>query len=244
MRCPWLQCFQIALFISMCSVTVSAMANIQVFATRLIFDGNKKEASVRIENVSPATALIQTWLEHQKTTPASMPLPFFVTPPLSRIEAQQQNILRIRRTGAALPEDREAVFWLNIKEIPQVVKTENALQFAINTRIKLFFRPANLAICANDAYTKLDWQVVQRESGLALHASNPTPCFITLANLVLNDKEKVDIAATQMLAPFSAAHYDLGSGLTQAAEIHQITYQTINDYGGETPTLKVALPNH
>ncbi len=244
MRSSWLQrCCQITLFISMCSVTISATAGIQVFATRLIFDGNKKEASVRIENASPTAALIQTWLEHNKGTLENTPLPFFVTPPLSRIEGQQQNVLRVRRTGVALPTDREVVFWLNIKEIPQVVKAENALQFAINTRIKLFFRPSDLTICAADAYTKLHWRVVQKESGLALQASNPTPCFITLANLFLNDKDKVDIAAAQMLSPFSDVSYDLGSGAKQAAEIHDVTYQTINDYGGETPALKVQ-PSH
>ncbi len=241
MRCPWLQRFQIALFISMCSVMVSAMADIQVFATRLIFNGNKKEASVRIENASPDATLVQAWLEHNKGTPENMPLPFFVTPPLSRIEGQEQNILRVRRTGAALPTDREAVFWLNIKEIPQVVKAENVLQFAINTRIKLFFRPPGLSVCSGDAYKELHWQIMQKESGLVLQASNLTPCFVTLTNLMLNDKNKVEIAKAQMLEPFGNVHYDLGTDVTQANAIHDVTYKTINDYGGETPALKVPL---
>lgn len=42
--------------------------------------------------------------------------PFIVIPPVSRLEPAQEKILRIVHTkGLSLPDDRESVFWLNIK---------------------------------------------------------------------------------------------------------------------------------
>lgn len=45
-----------------------------------------------------------------------------------------------------MPEDRESMLWLNIKGIPATddVSDKNIVQFAINSRIKLIYRPAAL----------------------------------------------------------------------------------------------------
>lgn len=238
MLSPWLyRCCRILLFISTYSAAISATASIQIFATRLMFEEHKKEAAVRIENTSSDAVLIQTWLEHNaKDVEKNTPLPFFVTPPLSRLEGAQQNTLRVRRTGVLLPTDRESVFWLNIKEIPQVVKADNVLQLAINTRIKLFFRPTTLSVCGKDAYTKLHWAVLKKEKNVILEANNPTPCFITIASLTVNEQEKVTITGVQMIAPFDKVAYNLMH--KEAAEVKYISYQTINEYGGETNPLK------
>lgn len=243
MRSRWLHCCcRILLFISMCSMNMSAIASIQIFATRLLFEEHKKETAVRIENTSADAVLIQTWLEHNTTnTEKNAPLPFFVTPPLSRLEGAQQNTLRVRRTGAALPADRESVFWLNVKEIPQVVKADNVLQFSINTRIKVFFRPTALTVCAKDAYTKLHWAVIKKENNLALEANNPTPCFITLARLTMNEQEKITITGAQMISPFDKVVYDLGQ--KTATDVKYVNYQTINEHGAESRLLK-AIPSY
>lgn len=243
MRSSWLQrCCRVLFFISTYSVTISATAGIQVFATRLMFEEHRKEAAVRIENTNADAVLIQTWLEHNtKDSEKNTPLPFFVTPPLSRLEGTQQNTLRVRRTGATLPTDRESVFWLNIKEIPQVVKADNVLQFAINTRIKLFFRPASLTVCGKDAYTKLHWAVIKKEKHLALEANNPTPCFITIARLAVNEQEKIAITGAQMIAPFDKVAYELSH--KAATDVKNISYQTINEHGAETSLLKM-IPSY
>lgn len=67
--------------------------------------------------------------------------PFVITPPLFRLDAKQNNILRVVRAGGALPGDKESLFWLNVKAIPSAEKKENTLQIAIKTRIKLIFSP-------------------------------------------------------------------------------------------------------
>lgn len=60
--------------------------------------------------------------------------PFTVIPPVSRLEPSQEKILRIIHTkGVSLPDDRESVFWLNIKNIPPSAsnKATNSLEIAV-----------------------------------------------------------------------------------------------------------------
>ena len=53
-------------------------------------------------------------------------------------DTNEENKLRIINTGGNLPQDRESLFWMNIKTIPATEKLDNVntLQIAIKTRIK------------------------------------------------------------------------------------------------------------
>jgi fimbrial chaperone protein len=63
---------------------------------------------------------------------------------------QKENTLRIiDATNNQLPQDRESLFWMNVKAIPSMDKSklsDNTLQLAIISRIKLYYRPAKLAL--------------------------------------------------------------------------------------------------
>ncbi|MCL7707702.1 molecular chaperone, partial [Enterobacter kobei] len=91
--------------------------------------------------------------------PDTAKAPFMVTPPLFRLAAHQDNTLRVVRTGGTLPEDRESLYWLNIKSIPSAAKIEgvNRLQIAIKTRIKLMYRPASVSGKPEDVASALKW---------------------------------------------------------------------------------------
>jgi P pilus assembly chaperone PapD len=59
---------------------------------------------------------------------------------------REKNTLRIiDATNNQLPQDRETLFWMNVKAIPSMDKSklDNTLQLAIISRIKLYYRPAN-----------------------------------------------------------------------------------------------------
>lgn len=63
-----------------------------------------------------------------------------------------------------LPQDRESLFYFNLREIPPKSSKPNTLQLALQTRIKLFYRPAPLAVNPNDK----PWQekvTLTREGG-------------------------------------------------------------------------------
>jgi P pilus assembly chaperone PapD len=121
-------------------------ASITVGGTRLIYNGAENEASLPVSNSKDAVPyLIQSWIELSENSKEQVP--FIVTPPLFRLDGGHENTLRVIYTGeTSLPENRESVFWLNVKSIPSMTRSdENRLLIAVKTRMKLFYRPAALA---------------------------------------------------------------------------------------------------
>ena len=113
----------------------------------------EKQVLLPVTNNDPASVyLIQSWIENagdQKDTQ------FVITPPLFSMQGKKENTLRIiNATNHQLPGDRESLFWVNVKAIPAMEKdqkNENTLQLAIISRIKMFYRPTNLAMAPEEA---------------------------------------------------------------------------------------------
>lgn len=135
-----------------CHSTV-ANAAVALGATRVIYPANQKQVLLPVTNNDPASVyLIQSWIENagdQKDTQ------FVITPPLFSMQGKKENTLRIiNATNHQLPGDRESLFWVNVKAIPAMEKdqkNENTLQLAIISRIKMFYRPTNLAMAPEEA---------------------------------------------------------------------------------------------
>lgn len=201
------------------SVAAAQPGGITVGGTRVIFNGNKKETSLSVTNSDANPYLIQSWAETQAG--ATDKAPFIITPPLFRMEGNQQTQLRIVRTGT-LPEDRESLYWINVKSIPSGTPKEgvNTLQIAIKTRIKLIFRPQTLKGSAGDVTEQITWH----KQGNKLTVKNPTPYVMNFHRVTVGGKEVKD--ATYVL-PMSSATYTL-----PAAASGPISWKLINDYGG------------
>lgn len=48
-----------------------------------------------------------------------------------------------------LAQDKESLYYFNLREIPPKTDKANTLQIALQTRIKLFYRPAGLVVTQN-----------------------------------------------------------------------------------------------
>ncbi|WP_449556203.1 fimbrial biogenesis chaperone [Huaxiibacter chinensis] len=196
----------------------TAHAGVIIGGTRVIFEGNKKEASLSINNPDNAPFLIQSWIE--TASGGQENVPFIITPPLYRLDKGQQNVERIVMTEA-LAQNKESLFWLNIKAIPSASQKENTLQIAVKTRIKLIYRPAALAgsLPEEDA-DKLTWKV----SGNHLQVFNPGR-FVMNFNEVRIGHNKVD-DATYVL-PGATALFNLPAGNPRGS----LSFKLINDFG-------------
>lgn len=220
MKPSWVNPF---LLVTLLIISQSSLAGVIVGGTRVIYDGSKREASLSVKNPEKtAPYLIQSWIEKEPQQGAGK-APFVITPPLFRLDAGQENLLRIIRKSDNLPEDRESVFWLNIKSIPSSEKSDkNQLQITVRTRIKLFYRPASLKDKkAEEAYKAL----VLNRTNNTLQIKNPTPFYVSFYSLKINGKE---IEEAPMIAPGATQHFQItGPG--------NVTWQAINDFGGITP---------
>lgn len=209
-----------------CHSTV-ANAAVALGATRVIYPANQKQVLLPVTNNDPASVyLIQSWIENsgdQKDTQ------FVITPPLFSMQGKKENTLRIiNATNHQLPGDRESLFWVNVKAIPAMEKdqkNENTLQLAIISRIKMFYRPTNLAMAPEEAPAMLRF----RRSGSKLTLINPTPYFITVTNMKAGNSN----LPNTMVPPKGEVSVDIPHAATG-----DISFQTINDYGALTPRIK------
>lgn len=121
-------------------LSMEAFAGVQIGGTRVIYNEKEKEVSIQLRNPDDKAFLVQSWTETETGTPDKT---FAVTPPLFRLDAHQNNALRILFRGSQLRPDQETLFWLNVKAIPSANPSgeENQLQLAVKTRIKLIYRP-------------------------------------------------------------------------------------------------------
>lgn len=159
-------------------------AGVIIYGTRVIYPAEQQEVVVRLENKGDRPALVQTWLDNGdlQSTPATAQTPFTLTPPIFRIEPNQQQALRLRHLGVPSATDRESLYWLNVLEVPPVTAgaEQNNIELAFRTRLRVFYRPASLPYPVTSAPSKLQWELVPHKQGFALQATNPTPYHISL----------------------------------------------------------------
>jgi P pilus assembly chaperone PapD len=181
-------------------ITTSVQAGIVIGGTRLIYEGNKKEASITVNNPDKVPYLIQSWVDGELVSGQSKAekAPFLATPPLFRLDAERQNVLRVVRAGGSLPEDRESIFWMNIKSIPYAEKKENTLQIAIKTRIKMIYRPVGVKTTPEEAVKNIIW----KRTGNSVQVTNPSAHYFTFFNVKVNGAEIKDLP---MVAPLQTS---------------------------------------
>lgn len=129
------------------SIAFQSNAALSLDRTRLIFNGNEESVEVTVTNNDKKSPyLIHSWVENANGEKINEPL--VALPPIQRIEAGNKTLIRLRGLANIqnLPQDRESLFFLNIREIPPKSNNKNALQFALQTRIKIFYRPENIVI--------------------------------------------------------------------------------------------------
>ncbi|WP_437887517.1 fimbria/pilus periplasmic chaperone [Phytobacter sp. V91] len=196
-------------------------------ATRLVYPAGGKQVSLDVRNThETAPFLIQSWLDNANNVKTA---DFVVVPPLSVLRPKGENTLRIMFVGRGLPQDRETLYWMTVKAIPQSAPAEkNTLQMAAASRIKVFYRPANLPVSPADAWKRLTGTFQAGKVTL----NNPTPYYITLSSLKVDGKK----ITPMMISPKSNVTL---TGTFSAARSFE--YQTVNDFGAWTSAMVVNI---
>ncbi|EDA9948454.1 fimbria/pilus periplasmic chaperone [Salmonella enterica subsp. enterica] len=205
-------------------------AAVSLDRTRAVFNGDSKSISLNISNENKQIPyLAQAWLEdatEKKITTG----PLVVTPPVQRLEPGTKSMVRVMAApgAASLPQDRESLFYFNLREIPPKSDKPNVLQIALQTRIKLFYRPEGIVQAPGAVWQ--DKLVLHPQSG-GYRIENPTAYYITIIGIggtaEQAEKGKFD---TVMVSPKSSVSVKSETWATP-----YLTY--INDYGGR-PTLR------
>lgn len=192
--------------------------------TRVVFPSTGKSVSLRANNTSSKEIwLLRSWITDYYN--GSDKTPFFITPPITRINQKESIQLRINKLSdiESLPNDRESVFSINVMGIPPEDKSQSggSIKIAVNTKIKLFYRPEK--INDQERVSNLFKNLKIRKVNGGVEVENPTPYFATLDKIKINGKviENKDY----MVSPFSSL-------TISAKDARVFTYQLINDFGG------------
>jgi P pilus assembly chaperone PapD len=226
----------VTLFINLllgCSLLLgaSAQAAVSLDRTRVIFDGGANSMSININNDNKTLPyLAQAWLEDSKGTKINSP--FTVLPPVQRLEPATASMLKIQALPAAaslLPQDRESLFYFNLREIPPRSSKPNTLQLALQTKVKFFYRPSALQVTPGSQAAHWQEKLQLKRQGKRYQLHNPTPYYITLVSAASQfDGEPVAEFAPMMLPPF-------GDGAVNVAATRlgsQPAFVYVDDYGG------------
>ncbi len=214
-----------ATFLLMLTFTPGGNAAVNIDRTRIIFNAADKSVSVMLDNQSKELPyLAQVWLENAKGEKVASPL--VALPPMQRIDAGQKSQIRILQLPetAALPKDRETLFYFNVREVPPKSELANVMQVAIQSRIKLFFRPAAVATQARGAWQE---KLMVKPSDSGLTFTNPTPFYITLGYLGKDNSGSFRGFDSLMLPPFGS---ETLTGREYVSQKYSIGY--MDDYGG------------
>lgn len=212
------------------TLTVPAMASVQLGATRIIYHSDDKNVSVQVSNPGKYPVLLQSWVDDGNTelTPEKISVPFVLTPPLTRVNSGEGQTLRLAYVGTALPQDRESVYWLNVLEIPPVTsKGSNSIQVAFRSRIKIFYRPDSLNDKgAQESSAQMKWSV----QGNRITITNPTPYYVSVMEITALQNGKDIAVPADMIAPKSSASFEIPQSLKLTSDT-AISVKTMNDYG-------------
>lgn len=205
-----------------------AQAAIALDRTRVIFDGSLNSVSLNLSNQNKQLPyLAQGWIEDEQGN--KIQSPFTVLPPVQRIEPGKPSQIKIQALPAAkaLPQDREAVYYFNLREIPPKSTKPNTLQIALQTRIKMFYRPTSIAMDKNAPPPQE--QITLSKQGDKYMVNNPTPYYVTIVDATSKKGSPgVKDFKPLMVPPKGNMLLTATSGAVGANPV--LTY--VNDYGG------------
>ncbi|WP_421524184.1 fimbria/pilus periplasmic chaperone [Pseudomonas yamanorum] len=220
----------LALVLLLLGLNQSASAAVGLDRTRVIFDGGKDATSVNITNNNTQLPyLAQGWIEDEAGQKITSPL--IVLPPVQRLEPGKQSQVKVQALPAAkaLPQDRETVYYFNLREIPPRSDKPNTLQIALQTRIKLFYRPQAIAPTQQDLSNPWQEKLTLTREGDRYRVNNPTPYYVTLVDARSSKEGKTVEGFEPVMVPPRGALV-LGPAARSFGNTPYLAY--VNDYGG------------
>lgn len=207
-------------------ISTSVEAAFILNGTRFIYDEGRNNISFEISNESKSTYGSQVWIENVESLNSDVS--FIPMPAFSKIAPKSTQIVRLRKVNSKLDQDKESLFWLNVQEIPPLYKGEgNKMTIAVNTKVKLIYRPELLKEGRKDAESKLFFSKNEESYQIV----NPTPYYFAIISFSKNgNKIKLKEDTYQkisMMAPFSEIIINEVEGL----ELSGIKIEAIDDYG-------------
>lgn len=218
--------------LSLLTVTVfPTHAALTVDRSRLIYNEGEKAISINVTNRNTHDPyLAQGWMEDGNEKKLTEPL--MVLPPVQRVEPDGKTLIRIQSLPvvSTLPKDRESVFYFNLREIPPKNDKPNTLTLAMQTRLKVFYRPASLKVDPMADTVPGVETLTLTKSGDRYVVNNPTPYHFSFVELRTTLKGKgLKNFEPVMVAPQDKVELPVKASLLGGSPVLMF----VNDYGSQ-----------
>lgn len=186
--------------------------------TNILFLSDEQETIINLQNTEKNPTLVQSWVSQNDKRSKD----FLLTPPLFRLEGGAVGNLRLVKMNQNLPQDRESLFYINVKEVPPSdPNMKNALSFAFVTSIPMRYRPESINTDAvESAYKKLTFSI----KGDKLVVKNPTPYYVALAELALGSQQLSNTSHDGYYPPFS----EVALAISKPISKYEVTWNIRN----------------
>jgi len=249
--------FATRIFVSLCGLllaSAAAHAGMAISGTRVIYEEAQGEATVNVRySDGDVAVLMQAWIDDGDPSmqPGQQNVPFILTPAVALMEPGNAQVIRVLRIGE-LPSDRESLYFFNVLEVPpdasdKLAAGESFVQFAMQARLKFFYRPRGLQPSVIRAQDMLRFSTATGADGkLRVRIKNPTPYHFTFSELALSASEAdnapalAELDADVEFGPMVAPHSELevvmkaaAGGQPGAGTSTHARYTIVNDQGGK-----------
>lgn len=207
------------------SVVTPVHAGIVIYGTRVIYPAEKSEITLQLMNQEQNASLVQAWIDDGNTSlpPEKIQVPFLLTPPVVRVPGNSGQQLKIKKMPNMLPNNKESLFYLNVLDIPPnnpANAGKNVIKFAMQNRIKLFYRPSGIAPVNSATFKK----IVLSRNGKGFIIKNDNANWVTVTEIKIGSVKINDKSV--MVAPFSSEPV-----MAKSSNANQYKLTIINDYG-------------
>ncbi|HZJ94613.1 MAG TPA: molecular chaperone [Thiopseudomonas sp.] len=230
------------IFVALLSFVQFSHASVVITGTRVIYPADQREVNIQLSNTGDVPALVQAWVEPYTDPSAPVhdvkeqDIPFVLSPPVFRINPKEGQTIRLMYVGGDLPQDRESVFYFNVLDIPPAPsadKTDNFLQLAINSKLKLFYRPTAVSKNLSKLKDELRFSLIEA-NGYQLKVDNPTGNFFTLLDLKFYSADK-SVAGPEigMVDPKSSRTIAIPNNKAFISQATRLEVNYVDDYGAK-----------
>jgi P pilus assembly chaperone PapD len=229
----------LGLGVVLCALAV-AHAGVMPERSRVIVYPGKPQQALMLANTNAYPVVVQTWIDNGEgnQAPENAVSSLVALPSVFRLQPGGLQGLRIIYDGSPLPQDRESVSWLNIYEIPpskpKVPLRAPQVAVAMNTQVKVFYRPAGLPEVSPKVLEDLSFFLVRKDAEWVLICHNPGPFHVSFSALrvQLPGREwPVERTLDMMASPLSEKTYRIpGLNAVRQQQV-PVTYTWIDDDG-------------
>jgi len=211
----------------------NAFASVVMTGTRIIYPSQTREKSVQLRNMDNQPYIVQVDTDKGQKKSASDDGDFVVTPQIFRMEPNAGQSVRLMYTGKNLPQDREAIFYMNFTQLPATKaanQSGNQLVLSITNRVKIFYRPQGITGRQEDTAKNLTF----RMDGKNIQVKNPGGYYASVrrASLIFKGRE-IRLADSVMVAPKSSSEWTPSIPVQSLKGAH-LRLTLVNDYGMDT----------